>query len=244
MKRLRISFALLLATILFGVSGYYFLEGMPLFDAFYMTIITISTVGFNEVKPLSSQGRVITILIISTGITIGAYTIGTLLRMLIEGELKKTFGRRKVEKQILSLKEHVIICGYGRIGRLICQELQAHNKDFVVIENDPETLEELEKNRMLFLPFDATDDDSLVKAGIMNARAIVTALRSDADNVFVTLTAKGLKPDIFILARASDEKNEGKLKRAGVYFQTAHCAPTLGHLEPHMGHFVPKPDTK
>lgn len=215
MKRLRISFALLLATILFGVSGYYFLEGMPLFDAFYMTIITISTVGFNEVKPLSSLGRIITILIISTGITIGAYTIGTLLRMLIEGELKKTFGRRKVEKQILRLKDHVIICGYGRIGSLICQELQAHKKDFVIIENDPEILEELEKSRILFLPLDATDDDSLVKAGIMNARAIVTALRSDADNVFVTLTAKGLKPNIFILARASDEKNEGKLKRAG-----------------------------
>jgi voltage-gated potassium channel len=215
LKKLRIAFTLLIITILFGVVGYYFLEGMSLFDAFYMTIITISTVGFEELKPLSLYGRIVTILIISTGITIGAYTIGTLLRMLIEGELRKSFGRRKVEKKISALKNHYIICGYGRIGSLICRELLKQEINFVVIENDPEMIAELEDERILYLPEDATNDDSLNKAGLENARGLVTAVKSDADNVFITLSAKGIRPDLFIVARASDEKNESKLKRAG-----------------------------
>ena len=132
-NRLRISLILLALTLAFGTLGFYIFEDMSLFDAFYMTIITISTVGFSEVKPLSSIGRIITILIISTGITIGAYTIGMLLRMLIEGELSRTFGRKKLEKSISVLKAHWIICGFGRIGTIICQELQSENIPFVVI---------------------------------------------------------------------------------------------------------------
>ena len=143
---------------------------MPLFDAFYMTIITISTVGFSEVKPLSSIGRIITILIISTGITIGAYTIGMLLRMLIEGELSRTFGRKKLEKSISVLKAHWIICGFGRIGTIICQELQSENIPFVVIEEDPSRNEELENEGYLYINMDATSEEALIKAGIMQAR--------------------------------------------------------------------------
>lgn len=215
LKRLRISFTLLSATIFLGTIGYYFVEDMSLFDSFYMTLITISTVGFSEVKPLTNYGRIVTIAIISTGITIGAYTIGTIVRMLIEGELRKTYGRRKLEKQISTLHDHYIICGYGRIGSLICKELQYHNIDFVVIDNDPSSIERLEKEKMFYLPMDATTEDALLKAGITKARGVVTAVRSDADNIFITLTAKGLRPDIFILSRASQEKNESKLKRAG-----------------------------
>ncbi len=215
LRKLRLSFTLLLITILFGVVSYHYIEGMGLFDAFYMTMITISTVGFGEVKPLSTYGRIITIIIISTGITIGAYTIGNLLRMFIEGELIKTFGRRKVERQISGLKNHFIICGYGRIGSFICEELLQHKRDFVVIESDEHALEKLEKKQILFLNADASSEESLMRAGIMQAQAIATALRSDADNVFVSLTARGLRPDIFILARASDASNEGKLHRAG-----------------------------
>ena len=215
LKRLRISFTLLSATIFLGTIGYYFVEDMSLFESFYMTLITISTVGFSEVKPLTNYGRIVTIAIISTGITIGAYTIGTIVRMLIEGELRKTYGRRKLEKQISTLHDHYIICGYGRIGSLICKELQYHNIDFVVIDNDPSSIERLEKEKMFYLPMDATTEDALLKAGITKARGVVTAVRSDADNIFITLTAKGLRPDIFILSRASQEKNESKLKRAG-----------------------------
>lgn len=215
MKNLRRAFVLLLITLLCGTAGFRFIEGWPLFDAFYMTVITISTVGYGEIHPLSTAGRLLAVIIISTGIMVGGYTIGTFLRLLIEGELRKTFGRRKVEKSISHLKNHVIICGYGRIGRLMSQELRTHGKDFVVIERTPEAIIQMEEDRVLYLPLDATLDDSLMKAGIMTAQAIVPAVGDDADNIYITLTARGLRPDIFILARASDEKNEVKLKRAG-----------------------------
>lgn len=215
MKNIRKSFTLLFIIIAAGVSGYHFIEGMTLFEAFYMTMITISTVGFQEVRPLSTAGRGLTILIISGGITIAAYTIGTVVRTFVEGEMKKTFGRRKVEKKISQLSNHYIICGYGRIGSLISKELSEHNQKYVVIENDPAAIERMEADRILYLPLDATIDGTLMDAGIMNARGIVTAVGSDADNVFIALTAKGLRPDIFILARSSDEINEIKLKRAG-----------------------------
>ena len=180
-----------------------------------MTVITISTVGFSEIKQLSMPGRIITIVIISTGITIGAYTISTVLRMLIEGEFRRTFGRRRVEKIIQKIKDHYIICGYGRIGRLICQELLQHDKKVVVIENDLNAIAVLQEDKVLYLAADATQDESLINAGIMNAQAIVTAVKSDADNVYIALTAKGLRNDIYVLSRATDEKNELKLIRAG-----------------------------
>ena len=215
MKKLRLAFTLLFSTIVFGVLGYRFIEDMSYFDALYMTVITISTVGFQEVHPLSIPGKIFTMLVISTGIMIGAYTIGTLVRMFIEGELSKTFGRIKVEKKIAELKDHYIICGYGRIGSLVCKELREHRKDFVVLENNPSAIERMELNKILYLPQDATVEEALIEAGIMRSTGIVTAVGSDSDNVFITLTAKGLNPDIFILARASDEKDEIKLKRAG-----------------------------
>jgi voltage-gated potassium channel len=214
-RHLRISLTLLCITLVFGTLSYHFIESMSFFDAFYMTIITVSTVGFSELKPLSPVGRIVTIIIISTGIMIGAYTIGMLVRMFIEGELKKTFGRRKMEKQISKLKEHFIICGYGRIGKLICEELLSSGIDFVVIEQDPAAIETLESREINYIHMDATSEEALIDAGIMSARGIVTAVMSDADNVFITLTAKGIRSDIFILSRASDHKNEIKLQRAG-----------------------------
>ena len=122
-KKLRYSLLMLIGIIALGTCGYYFVEHMPLFEAFYMTIITLSTVGFSEVIPLSQTGRSITVIIIILGISVGAYTIGVLVRVLVEGELVKIFGRRKVQKQISGLKNHFIICGFGRIGRIVCSEL-------------------------------------------------------------------------------------------------------------------------
>jgi voltage-gated potassium channel len=214
-RKLRISLTLLACTLAFNTLGLMIVERMPFFDAFYMTIITISTVGFGEIKPLSSAGRIVTIMTISTGITIGAYTIGLLLRMFVEGELSKIFGRRKLEKNISALKNHFIICGFGRIGSIICQELQSENIPFVVIEGDPAKNEELEKNGYLYINRDASSEETLIKAHIMSAKGLVTAVGADADNVFIALTAKGLRPDIFILSRASDVKNEAKLIKAG-----------------------------
>jgi len=135
--------------------------------------------------------------------------------MLIEGEIQKTYERRRMEKKIAELRDHYIICGFGRIGGWICQELRAQKKDFVIIDHDPEVIKNLQKLGYLYLPLDASSDDALLAAGIRYAKAIVPAVSSDADNVYITLTAKGLRPDIFIVARSSSESSETKLKRAG-----------------------------
>jgi voltage-gated potassium channel len=214
-KKLRYSLMMLIGIIAFGTFGYYFIEHMPLFEAFYMTIITISTVGFSEIVPLTPLGRMITVIVIILGISVGTYTIGILVRVFVEGELVKIFGRRKVQKHVSELKNHFIICGFGRIGRIICSELFEDNIDFVVIEQDQSAIEEIEAKKYLYLEMDATAEEALMKAGIMQAKGIATAVNSDANNVFITMTAKSLRPDIFILARASEEKNEGKLIRAG-----------------------------
>ncbi len=214
-SKLRKSFFLLMGIITFGTVSYHYIEGMTLFDALYMTMITISTVGFSEIAPLSPYGRVITMIIISTGITVGAYTVGMMVKFFVEGELKKSFGRIKMEKQIAKLRNHYIVCGFGRIGALICKELHSNNIKFVIIENDAKVVEQLEEEQYLYLPLDSTSEETLIKAGIMDAKGLVTAVTHDADNVFIILTAKGLRPDIFVLSRSSDVKNEGKLVRAG-----------------------------
>jgi voltage-gated potassium channel len=214
-SKLKLSLILFCGIIGFGTLGYATVDHMPVFDAFYMTIITISTVGFSEIRPLSPAGRVITIIIIVTGISLGTYTLGLLVRIFVEGELQYFLGRRKLRKQLSDLRNHYIVCGFGRIGRIVSEELAAARIPFVVIEQDTAKVEELEKYGYLYLNLDATTEDALRKAGIMTAKGVVTAVRSDAHNVFITLTAKDLCPDIFVLARTSDTGNEKKLLRAG-----------------------------
>jgi len=206
---------MLFLTVLFGILAYYYIEGMTISDAVFMTAITMSTVGFGEVQPLSTAGRIITISIIIFGITIAGYTLGNFIRMLIEGEISKTFGRKKVRKAIIGLKNHYIVCGYGRIGKLIINELIRNKEKCIVIENNSLNIAELESSHIPYLMLDARDENTLLKAGIMRSKGIVTAVSTDADNVFITLTAKMIKPDIFILARSSDVKNEKKLLSAG-----------------------------
>lgn len=214
-SRLIICIGLLAVILCIGTFGYAYFESMPIYDAFYMTVITISTVGFSEVKPLSNVGRAITIIIIISGITILTYTLGQIFKIFLEGEMLRILGRRKLEKQIAGLTNHFIICGYGRIGEIISKELVAENIPFVVIEEDSNKIDQMEKDQVIYLNKDATSDDALRKAGIAHAKGLVAAVQSDADNVFITLSAKGLQPDIFVLARASDEKNQEKLVRAG-----------------------------
>ncbi len=214
-SRLRISIFVLIAVVSLGTVGYVTLEEMDLFDAFYMTLITISTVGFGEIKPLSDGGRILTIFIIISGISVLTFTLGQVLTIFMEGELSQLLGRRKLEKQISRLTDHYIVCGYGRIGKIVSQELADDNIPFIIIEQNPNLVEILEQVRHLYINMDATTEAALLKAGIMKAKGIVTAVHSDANNVFITLTAKGLRPDIFILARSSDEENQEKLLRAG-----------------------------
>ncbi len=215
MRRLRISFYLFISTCASGILAYHFIEGMSFSDSIFMTAITISTVGFGEVQPLSGTGRVITIFIIIFGITIAGYTLGTFIRMLIEGEISERLGRKKVAKKILKLKNHFIICGFGRIGKLITKELLKNNEKVIVLENNSKRIPELEAISVPYLLLDASDENTLINAGIMRAKGLVTAVMTDADNVFITLTAKMLRPDIYIMARASDAKNEKKLISAG-----------------------------
>ena len=214
-SRLRISIFVLIAVVSLGTVGYVTLEEMDLFDAFYMTLITISTVGFGEIKPLSDGGRILTIFIIISGISVLTFTLGQVLTIFMEGELSQLLGRRKLEKQISRLKDHYIVCGYGRIGKIVSQELADDNIPFIIIEQNSNLVEILEQDRYLYINMDATTEAALLKAGIMEAKGIVTAVHSDANNVFITLTAKGLRPGIFVLARSSDEENQEKLLRAG-----------------------------
>ncbi len=214
-RKLLYSLVMLLALVGLGTLGYYIFEPMPLFEAFYMTIITMSTVGFSEVIPLTTVGRVITVLIIILGITVGTYTVSIIVQWLVGGEIQKVFGRKKLHKQIIELNGHFIICGFGRIGQIICKELFEEGIKFVVIEQDASAIEEITSLKFLFIEMDATSEEALLAAGILKAKGLVTAVNSDANNVFITLTAKGLRPDIFVLARASEEKNEEKLIKAG-----------------------------
>lgn len=214
-SRLYIPVLLLGCIIAFGTFGYMAIEHIPMFDSFYMTLITISSVGFSEIVPLSQAGRVLTVVIIISGISLLTYTLGQVARVFIEGEIQKLFGRRKLEKQISLLKNHFIICGYGRIGQVICRELADEKFPFIVIEQKDAKIQQMDKIGFLYLNKDATTEEALLQAGLENARGLVTAVSTDADNVFITLTAKSLKPDIFILSRAADLKNEKKLLRAG-----------------------------
>jgi len=214
-RRLRLSIAALIAIIAFGSLGYCLIEGWHTFDALYMTVITLATVGFKEVHELSPEGKVFTIVLIICGTGIIAYTLSSLLQFTLEGQLRKILGRKKLESRISKLANHYIICGYGRIGHLICREFQSRPTPFVIVEKDPHHIERLDREGYLFVEGDATDDDTLLAAGIDRAKGLITAVTSDTDNVYITLTARGLNPKLFILARAGEEGSEKKLMRAG-----------------------------
>jgi voltage-gated potassium channel len=180
-----------------------------------MTVMTLATVGFQEVHPLSDSGRVFTILLIVVGVSVLGYTVGKFAQIMFEGEFQRFLGRKKVEKAIEELRDHYIVCGYGRIGALICREFAAKPIPFVVVENNPEVVEKLNEDNVPFLRGNATEDETLLKAGIKRAKGLVSVVTSDTENVYITLTARGLNPDLFILARSGESGSEIKLKRAG-----------------------------
>jgi voltage-gated potassium channel len=214
-RQLKISLLILLLLVSVGTIGYMSIEQWRFLDAFYMTVITVATVGFQEVHPLSDAGRIFTILLIVIGVTILGYTVGKLAQIMFEGQFQRFLGRKKVEKTIDELREHYIVCGYGRIGSLICREFAAKPIPFVVVENNLAVIEKLEEDSVLFLRGNATEDETLLKAGIKSAKGLVSVVTSDTENVYITLTARGLNPDLFILARSSEPGSDIKLKRAG-----------------------------
>lgn len=214
-RHLRFSIAALVTVIAFGTLGYAMIEDWQAFDALYMTIITLATVGFREVHELSPEGKVFTIVLIISGTGIIAYTLSSLIQFTLEGQLRKILGRKKLESRIGKLRDHYIICGYGRIGHLICREFQSRPTPFVIVEQNPNHIERLEREGYMYVEGDATDDETLQAAGIEHAKGLITAVTSDTDNVYITLTARGLNPKLFILARAGEEGAEKKLMRAG-----------------------------
>jgi voltage-gated potassium channel len=214
-RQLKISLLILLLLVSLGTAGYMYLEGWRVLDAFYMTVITLATVGFQEVHHLDDAGKVFTALLIVFGVSVLGYTVGKLAQIMFEGEFQRFLGRKKVEMSIEALREHYIICGYGRIGALICREFAAKPIPFLVVENNPAVLEKLEEDNILYLRGNATEDETLLKAGIKNAKGLVSVVTSDTENVYITLTARGLNPDLFILARSGEPSSEIKLQRAG-----------------------------
>ena len=213
----KVKFSTIALTILIGggTLGYVIIEDWNLFEALYMTVITLATVGYSEVHTLSFKGQVFTILLIIFGVGTIAYTISSLIQFMVEGQLNRLLGRRKLQKRINRLQNHYIVCGYGRIGRLICRDFASRPLSFIVVESDAERCRQLEEDGHLFIEGDATQDEVLQQAAIDRATGLVTAVTSDSANVFIILTARGIKPDLFILARASEDGAEVKLLRAG-----------------------------
>jgi voltage-gated potassium channel len=213
-RHLKVSLFVLSLLVTVGTLGYVGIEGWRFLDAFYMTIITLGTVGFKEVHDLSDAGKLFTIALIIVGVSVIGYIVGSLAQIMFEGQFQRIIGRKKVENRVRALKGHYIICGFGRIGGLICKEFASKPLPFVVVEKSPEIVEKYSAD-YLMLQGDATDDETLLRAGIREAKGLITVVTSDTENVYITLTARGLNPDLFILARAGEEGSEIKLERAG-----------------------------
>ena len=214
-KKIKWSLILLGLIFIVGVSGYVVIEGWSFFDSLYMVIITLATVGFAEIHPLSPEGRLFTIFLIIFGAGIGFYVISSIIQPIIEGEIRKVLGRKKLEKEIKNLKDHYIICGFGRMGSYIGRELKSKSVPYIIIEKAEYLREKLEREEYLYIFGDATEDEVLIDAGAKKARGLVAVVASDADNVYITLTARQLNPALFILARSTNESSERKLKQAG-----------------------------
>lgn len=198
-----------------GILGFHWIEDYQFVDAFYMTVITVSTVGLSMGEPLSQEGRLFTSFLIIFSISLYAYAISILTSYFIDGELKLFLKKYKVEKQINKLSGHTIICGYGRNGKEAVRKLQAHKKKFVVIESNPLRVAKLKETGLLFVEGDATFDTVIQKANIKHAQALITTLPNDADNVFIVLSAREQNSDLTIISRASEQKSDSKLKKAG-----------------------------
>lgn len=213
--RKRLIFALIFIIIIIaaGSAGYMFIEGWNCLDSLYMTVITIASVGFKEVHDLSPNGRIFTIILIICGVGSVAYALTAVAKIVLEGEIKEIFGRKRLEKKIKELKNHYIVCGYGRMGKIICRELREKNIKFVAIEKKPDIFEE--KEDLLIFEGDATKDEILKEVGIERAKGLISVLPTDAENLFVVLSARELNPNLFIVARAGEEGSEQKLSRAG-----------------------------
>lgn len=230
--------AILLGTIIaIGIIGYMVIENFGLVDAIYMTVITLTTVGFGEVHPLSQDGKIFTAVLSFISLGFFAYSISMITTHLVEGQFAD-FLRGYKSKNHSKMENHVIVVGIGRNGQQVIEELSAHNNSFVVIDNQKNVLQNYQGKAIRFVEGDATEDVILEKAGVKNASAIISTLPNDADNLFVALTARSLNPDITIVTRSSNEANEKKLRAAGV--KSVVMPEKLGGA--HMAKLIARPD--
>jgi len=214
-RRLFWGVCVLVIIIAAGVIGYVVIEDWSVVDALYMTIITVTTVGYDEVHPLTTTGRIFSIFLIVGGVSGALYALTGIAGYIIEGHLGTTLGRRRMERTIAKLKEHFILCGYGRVGQEIARIFTEEGVPFVIVDKDQESIATAEKDGYLYMLGDATSDEVLKEAGIERARGLVIAVGNDADSVYITLSARGLRPDLFIEARSSSSMAGAKLKKAG-----------------------------
>jgi voltage-gated potassium channel len=220
--------------------GYIIIEGYSFLEALYMTTISITTAGFNEVRPLSNEGRLFTVFLLLTSWATFAWVITRITQFVVTGEINQYFKTRKNMKAVTQLNHHVILCGFGRNGQQAARTLKNHNMDFVVIEKEKESLEKALPffPELVYLVGDGTDDDLLKKAGIDKATALITALPVDADNVFIVLSARALNQKLQIISRASEESSYPKLRKAGA--DNVIMPDKIGGS--HMATLVSKPD--
>lgn len=221
---------LLVLILALGVVGYRFIEGWRWIDSLYMTVITISTVGFKEIRELSDPGRIHTIVLIFAGVGTLAVTLSVTLEKLFQHQFKLIMEKRGMQSRINSLKEHTIVCGYGRMGRIIAETLHRLGEPLVVVDNDANRVADAEKSGGLVIKGDANDEVTLQQAGIARAKALVATLGTDADNLFLTLTARGINAKLDIIARAENENNGPKFTQAGASRVVSPFAIGAGHI--------------
>lgn len=214
-SRLRLLVLLVIFLILAGTAGYVHIEHMPLLDAVYMTVITLATVGYRELKELSPFGKIFTMGLIIVGVAVIAWALQSVTEVTVTEQLTRGIWRRRMDRMIERMRDHYIVCGHGRMGQQITRELKRQELPFVVIESNAEQIPTLESLGNPFICGNAADDTTLLAAGIKHAKGLVTVGPTDADNIFVTLTARGLNPDLYIVARSVILEDEEKLRRAG-----------------------------
>lgn len=214
-RKIAIAAAILAALVAGGTAGYVLIEGWSLLDALYQTITTLSTVGYREIHDLSTAGRVFTMALIVAGVGAMLYTVTIIAEALVEGDILSALGVRRQRVKIENLRDHYVLCGYGKVGVEVAAEFARRGVDFLVVEALPEAVDQLRERNYLFIQDDATREEVLEAAGVRRAQAIVAAVGSDADNTYITLTARALNPDALLVARAGAASSVPRLKQAG-----------------------------
>lgn len=214
LQRVAVGGIVLASVLILATIGYHLL-GRPWVEAAYMTVITVATIGYGERTTVPVQEQIFTMIVIVVGLGASGYTLGGLLQLMVDGEIDRLLGQQRMNYEISTLKNHVVICGYGRLGQMLAEELARQKKPFVIVELEPERVKLAKEAGYLVLHGDATEEEVLKAAGVQSSRTLVTCLPNDAANVFITLTGRGINESLHIISRAANRSTEKKLIQAG-----------------------------